>query len=115
MNDRSQDYLEDILESITKIEEYLHDLDFLAFQRSSLLQDAVIRNIEIVGEAMGRLSEEFLRAHPNLPIQDAVSMRNFLIHQYDGVDVELLWETARDDLPLLKDQVVAILKQPAGK
>lgn len=104
-----RDRLEDMFEAIEKIEDYVRNIDVTGFQASSLIQDAVIRNIEIIGEAMSRLPQDFLAAHPELPIHDSISMRNFLIHQYDGVDLDVLWETITKSLPLLKEQVAKLL------
>lgn len=106
-----RNHLEDILTAIEKIEGYVREIDVAGFRSSSLIQDAVIRNIEIVGEAIGRLSPEFIIAHPELPIRDAISMRNFLIHQYDGIDLDVLWETITTSLPLLKAQVAILLAE----
>ena len=102
-------YLRHILDAIARIEEYLEGIDEEAFYRQYLVQDGVIRQLEIIGEATKRLSTE-TRAHcASIPWQDIAGMRDKLIHDYFGVDLEAVWLTARDDIPVLKAAVSRIL------
>ena len=98
-------YLEDILTSITRIEDYTEDLSFKSFDNDQKTIDAVVRNLEIIGEAAKNIPEDFIEEHNNLPWQEMVSMRNKVIHEYFGVDVEILWQTIHEDLPKLKGQI----------
>jgi len=102
-------YLRHILDAIAKIEEYLGGMDRAAFQTTTMAQDAVIRQLEIIGEATKRLSEGLRTANPGVPWQDISGMRDKLIHDYMGVDVETVWLTVRENLPSFKTQVQAIL------
>jgi uncharacterized protein with HEPN domain len=103
-------YLQDILKSIDKINHYVSLVDFNYFKKNSMIQDAVIRQLEIIGEASKRLSIDFLEKYPELEIKKASAMRNLLIHQYDYVDVDIVWKTIKEDLPPFREQILQILK-----
>ena len=98
---RDRALLYDILESARLAVSYLQEISIEEFLESVQLQDAVIRRIEIIGEAAGRISEDTKASHPNLPWQDMTDMRNFLIHQYGDVDPHIVWDTVKLDLPSL--------------
>lgn len=103
-------YLRHILDAIATVEEYLLGVGEDKFLETRLIQDGVIRQIEIIGEAVRNISKDIRNAHPEIPWQDVAGMRDKLIHGYFGVDIEEVWNTARDDLPVLRDQVMGILK-----
>lgn len=99
---RVPDYLGHILVAIERIKEYVSAMDEAAFLASQLVQDAVIRNIEIIGEASNniqRVDPAFASQHDNVPWQAMYAMRNRVSHGYDKVDVEIIWRTIHDDLP----------------
>ena len=98
-------YLEDILNSISNIEDYTKGLLFENFSNDKKTIDAVDRNLEIIGEAARNIGERFAEGHSELPWSEMISMRNKVIHEYIAVDVEILWKTIKEDLPKLKDQI----------
>jgi uncharacterized protein with HEPN domain len=104
-------YLQHILDAITKTEKYLGDVDEASFIQNSLIQDGVIRQIEIIGEAARHLSGDLRNKYSDIPWDDIAGMRNKLIHDYFGVDIDEVWLTATEDLPILKEQVAAILAE----
>lgn len=103
-------YLRHILDAINTVEEYLQDVDEKTFKATKLIQDGTIRQIEIVGEAVRHVSKDIRKTYPEVPWVDIAGMRDKLIHGYFGVDIEKVWDTAREDLPVLKEQVIGILK-----
>ena len=103
-------YLRHILDAINTVEEYLQGVDEKQFKATQLLQDGTIRQIEIIGEAVRHISKDIRKTYPEIPWQDVAGMRDKLIHQYFGVDIEKVWDTAKEDLPVLKNQVSGILK-----
>lgn len=99
---RVPDYLNHILSAIERIERHTGDVDELGFLNSELIQDAVIRNIEIIGEAANniqRVDATFAKVNSQIPWQVMYTMRNRLSHGYDKVDFEMVWNTICNDLP----------------
>ncbi|MDO8771494.1 MAG: DUF86 domain-containing protein [Burkholderiaceae bacterium] len=107
---RVPDYLEHILQAIERIERHTADVDEMDFLASELIQDAVIRNLEVIGEAANniqRVDAAFAMAHSEVPWQVMYAMRNRLSHGYDRVDYEIVWKTIHRDLPDLYKLVKA--------
>jgi len=102
-------FLRHILDASNKIEEYTGNVNEMSFHQNTLIQDGVIRQIEIIGEATGRISKELQDSYPNIPWQDISGMRNKLIHEYFGVNLQAVWLTATNDVPFLKKEVQKIL------
>lgn len=101
---RLPDYLDHIAAAIERIQRYTGDLDEVGFRGSEIVQDAVIRNLEVVGEASRNIERghpDFAAAHPELPLTIAYEMRNALAHGYFKVDLAVVWTTIRTDLPNL--------------
>jgi len=110
MSERSQLlYCQDILESGSAIQTYVQGITCDAFVQDRMRYSAVIREFEIIGEAVGKLSEELKGGYPEIPWQDIKDFRNLLAHEYFGVDLEIVWNTIRDDLPMLMDAVQKIV------
>ncbi|WP_280189359.1 DUF86 domain-containing protein [Delftia sp. PS-11] len=108
---RLQDYLGHILEAIERIGSYVKDVDEAGFLSSNIIQDAVIRNLEVIGEAsrnIERVHPEFAAAHPELPLALANDMRNALAHGYFKVDLEIVWKTVQSKLPDLHAQITEV-------
>lgn len=109
---RVPDYLRHILQAIERIDRYTADLDEAGFLKSELVQDAVIRNIEIVGEAANnilRVGAKFAAEHGDIPWQVMYTMRNRVSHGYEQIDFEIVWKTIQGDLPALQAQIQEVL------
>ena len=114
---RVADYLGHILEAIEKIDRYTDDLDEVGFLNSGLVQDAVIRNIEVIGEAANNIMREapaFAAAHGEIPWELMYAMRNRVAHGYHKVDMELVWLTVNRDLFGLYPQIRALRSDFTG-
>lgn len=109
---RVPDYLSHILEAIIRIGRYTENLTEVSFLENEQVQDAVIRNIEIIGEAARNIEQRhrnFADQHPEVPWSDMYLMRNRVSHGYFAVDFEVVWKTIQNDLPELAEQVTVIL------
>ena len=102
-------YLRHILDAIERIEGYLAGLSIEQFLQNGLLQDAVVRRLEIIGEASRNLPNTIRQAHQEVPWAEISGLRNRVVHAYFDVNLQIVWEVARDDLPVLKAQVLQIL------
>ena len=111
--ERADDYLAHIVQAIDRAIRYSAGLDSAAaLQRNDQIQDAIIRNIEIIGEAavrLQRIAPDFVAAHPDVPWIEMRGMRNKMIHQYFDVDWDIVWATIKNDLPRLKQRIEALL------
>ena len=108
---RLVDYLGHIAEAIERIQRYCAGMDEASFLSSEVVQDAVIRNLEVIGEASRNIERrypDFAAAHPELPLAVAYDMRNALSHGYFRVDLQIVWRTIQSELPRLHAQVTAL-------
>lgn len=114
---RAGDYVGHMIEAIDRIATYLDGLDREAFLKSSLVQDAVIRNFEVIGEAARNvegLAPDIVAATPDIPWRYAKGMRNQLSHGHFNVDLDSVWATTRADLPRLRAQLIALKVRLTG-
>ena len=102
-------YLNHILDAISQIESYTADLSYETFTQDRLVQDGVIRQLEIIGEACRALSSEFRAQNPDLPWNQIVGLRNRLIHAYFDINLGIIWDIVQADLPPLKSRIRALL------
>jgi uncharacterized protein with HEPN domain len=103
-------FIEHILLCIEKIQDYTRDITLKEFNNNELVQDAVIRNIEIIGEASKKVSKNLKSQYPEVPWKEMSGMRDKLIHDYFGVDVDVVWKTVKEDIPYLKSLIENIDK-----
>jgi len=94
-------YVEHILESIKRIAEYVED-GKSGFYQSTLIQDAVTRNLQVLAESSQRLSDEFKSQHTSIPWRELSGFRNILVHDYPGIDLDAVWSVVEHDLPPLR-------------
>lgn len=99
-------YIDDILESIMKIEEYVNPISEDEFYRNTLVQDAVFKRLEIIGEAVKNIPIEVKDGNTEIPWKEIAGMRDILIHQYSGVKLERIWMVIKKDLPTLKTNII---------
>ena len=110
MNRDFRDYLSDILKSIENIETFTNGMSYDEFVRDEKTVWAVIRGIEIIGEAVSKLPDEMKEKHAHIPWREIRAMRNKLIHEYFGVNVRVLWVTIREDIPSVKPHFIELAK-----
>jgi uncharacterized protein with HEPN domain len=110
-NKKIQFFLRNILEDIEEIEKYVQGIDQEGFKQDSKTQAAVAKKLENIGEAAGQLPQDFKNNNSHVPWQDAADMRNFLIHEYFGIDSNEIWSTAVNDLPGFKKNIQELLEK----
>ncbi len=104
-------YLKDILGSLALIIDYVKDIDEDGFSANIQLQDAVIRRLEIIGEAAKQVPEHFREAHSHIPWREMAGLRDVLIHQYFGVNISRVWKVISGDLVTLKTDLTPLVDQ----
>jgi uncharacterized protein with HEPN domain len=104
-------FINDILEAINRIESYTSDLTIEKFSKSQLYQDAALRNLGIIGEAVKRLPDTLIKKYPEVEWKKIAGLRDILIHSYFGIDIEIVWDVIQNKLPDLKDQISFILSK----
>jgi uncharacterized protein with HEPN domain len=101
-------YIDHILNSINRILDYISGKDREAFEADLITQDAVVRQLEVIGEATKRVSKELRSKNPDIPWSDMAGMRDVLIHDYIDVDLGVVWKTASEDIPNLKALILKL-------
>lgn len=104
-------FLKHILDSIEKIENYTENISEGKFLKSIQIQDAVMRRLEIIGEAVRNMPWDFRSKYPDVPWRKIAGLRDVLIHEYFGVDLKLTFKIVKKELPKLKEEVLRILKE----
>ncbi len=105
------EFLSDIHEAIRRIEIYTKGIDYENFLEDIKTQDSVIRNLEIIGEAVKNISDDFKDKHPQILWKDWAGVRDKLIHHYFGVNLEVVWYIIKEDLLSLKEEIRRVLEQ----
>ena len=103
-------YTDHILDCIRKIKEFSSGLTFNEFNANELVQDAIIRNIEIIGEASKKISSSTKKTFYRIPWKEISGIRDKLIHDYMGIDVKVVWKTIKEDIPTLEKLITEMLK-----
>lgn len=103
-------FLEHILESINEIERNIDNMSEVKFSASTTIQDAIVRRLEIIGEATKNLPISFREKHTTIPWKKMAGMRDVLIHGYFGIDMELVWKITQKDIPELKKKILKLLE-----
>ena len=101
-------YLDDIKDAIGKIEKYSKNLSFNKFSKNNLVIDAIVRNLEVIGEAAKNISVKFKDEYKDIPWNKIAGMRNIIVHEYFNVDLEILLKTIQQDIPKLKKAIKKI-------
>jgi uncharacterized protein with HEPN domain len=103
-------FLNDILKSIIKIKKYTEKIEYDEFIKNDLLIDGVIRNLEVIGEAVKNIPASFRKKYPSIEWKKIAGLRDILIHEYFGIDHEILWDIINNKIPLLEKQIKSIFE-----
>lgn len=102
-------FVEDILESVDKIERYVKGISYDNFVENEMIIDAVIRNLEVIGEASKNIPENIREQYTTIPWRRIIGLRNIMIHGYFGIDLSIIWEIITKNLPETKPSIVEML------
>lgn len=104
-------YLHHILDAIEQIETYIAGISYEQFLQERLIQDGVIRQLEIIGEASRNLSSQFRDQHPRIPWRQIIGLRNRVIHAYFDINLDIIWEVTQNDVPTLKNAMESFISE----
>lgn len=104
------DFVQDILESVNDVGNFIEGMDFKEFIKDKKTIYSVVRAIEIIGEATKNIPEQIRKSYPGVPWKKMAGMRDRLVHEYFGIDLEILWATAKEDVPQLRGPVSKVLE-----
>jgi len=107
-------YIDDILDAMEKAQAFTAGIDYAQFEDDVRTVYAVIRALEIIGEAVKRLPADFRERYPSIPWKDMAGMRDKIIHGYDEVDLRIVWKVVKEDIPVLKPRLQQILREHGG-
>ena len=110
MKKDAQIFLEHVLESIKKIEDFTRGVSKEEFEKDIKLQDAIIRRLEIIGEAVKNIPVDFKGKYSQISWNEISGMRDKLMHHYFGIDINVVWKTVKEDIPKLKNSILEIKK-----
>lgn len=111
MKKKPEIFLQHILESIKEIEKNVFDLDKESFLENTTIQDAVIRRLEIIGEATKNISEDFRGKYPEIEWRKIAGLRDIIVHAYFQISLDLVWKIIQKDIPVLDKQLQKIMKE----
>ena len=100
--------LDDVCVAIDKIEQYISGMSFDVFSKDSKTVDEVVRNLEIIGEASNRLPADFKDSHPQIEWHKVVGLRHRIVHEYFGIDLQIVWQILQKDMPALRKAISQI-------
>lgn len=109
------DFVEDILDAMNKAESLLEGINFSQFEADYRINFAIVRALEIIGEATKRLPDDLRQRYPDVPWKGMSGMRDRIIHGYDNVDLEIVWDVVKRDIPQIKPKIEKILIDYEGK
>ena len=104
-------YLQDIVAAIDRIESYVQDTTRFQFEADRMRFDAVVRNLEIIGEAVKRVPDSIRENYPNVAWRQIAGLRDRLIHAYFDIDIDIIWDVVQSELPILKSEVQRIINE----
>ncbi|MCK4311907.1 MAG: DUF86 domain-containing protein [Candidatus Cloacimonetes bacterium] len=102
-------FIEDIISSMNKIEEYIEGISYQDFVKSDIVIDAVVRNLEIIGEAAKNIPESFRNEKNDIPWKNMIGLRNIVIHEYFGVDLSIIWKIITVNIPKTKKDILKLI------